>query len=133
QIASLATVVTRAARQGDVTARALLERAGRALAEIALAVIRQLDRRESGIAVFTTGGGFRARPIIIETVRHGNGANSPNSTVAEAAFSPVVGALFLDLSAAESDLNDEVLNTIRATLPEAAASKYKERAEGSPE
>src|SRR5262249_31362336 len=58
-IAALSALVGRAAVQGDATARAILRDAGRELAQIVNAVIRQLCLEGRPVTVGTVGGVFR--------------------------------------------------------------------------
>jgi N-acetylglucosamine kinase-like BadF-type ATPase len=120
QIAGLAAVVTAAAQQGDEIARGILATAGQDLARAALAVIDGLGRMIKGIDVYTTGGVFRAGPFVLDPFRE----MLQRYPVHSAAFSPVVGALFLALEAAHTALTDGVIQAIRRSLPENAVSKH---------
>lgn len=121
QIAGLAAVVAQAAGHGDAVAQDLLRSAGESLAAAALAVMRQLD--VPGMAVYTTGGVFRAGEWVLGSFRAAIHAQSPSSTTADAAFSPAVGALLLALKAAGTALDSAVLDRIRASAPASALSK----------
>ncbi len=123
QIASLASLVAIGARDGDAVAQELLHMAGQHLATAALAVIEKLEMLESGMAVYTTGGVFGAGEFVLAPFREALHSRSPASTVRDAAFSPIIGALLLALKAAGTALDDEVLRTIRGSAPEAAISK----------
>ncbi len=126
QIAGLSALVTQVARAGDPVALGLLNKAGRDLADTAIAVMVQLNVLETGMNVFTTGGVFKAGTLIMNSFRETLQSRSPVSQVAEAAFSPIVGGLFLALQAAGSSLDDSVLKAISDTLPAVAASKHQD-------
>lgn len=126
QIAGLAAVVTRAAQQGDSVALDLLAEAGQELAEAAVAVMRQLNTLEAGMKVYTTGGVFKAGALVATPFRETLLVHSRASSLSEAAFSPIVGALLLALRAAGSPIDDNLIQSIRASLPDAARSKVTE-------
>jgi N-acetylglucosamine kinase-like BadF-type ATPase len=121
QIAGLASVVGKAAAAGDDVARGLLDKAGRSLAESVLAVIERLGVAETVIMVYTTGGVFRAGDYVLKPFREALASQA--IIVREAAFSPVVGALFMALNDAGTALTPEVIELIQMTLPAAAVSK----------
>jgi N-acetylglucosamine kinase-like BadF-type ATPase len=123
QIASLASVVGVAAREGDRIAQELLQTAGRDLAIAALAVIEKLGMMDAGMSVYTTGGVFQAGEYVLTPFEECLLARSPACAIREAAFSPIIGALFLALRAAGRVLDDGVIKTIRETAPAAAISK----------
>ncbi len=127
QIAGLATLVTAAAQQGDAVAIRLLDQAGRDLAAIALGVIKQLGMLDTGMTVYTTGGVFKAGEFVLKPFRETLQQQSSAINIQEAMFSPIIGGLLLALQAAGSTLNDDVIQTIRASLPESAISKHKEK------
>jgi N-acetylglucosamine kinase-like BadF-type ATPase len=123
QIAGLASLVGAAAHEGDLVAQELLCSAAKHLALASLAVIEKLGMIYSGMTVYTTGGVFRSGEYVLTPFKETLLARSPASTVAEAAFSPIIGALLLALKSANTTLNEHVLETIRQTAPQAAISK----------
>jgi N-acetylglucosamine kinase-like BadF-type ATPase len=123
EIASLAALVGSAANAGDAVAQRLLAEAGTELGLAAVAVIRQLSRIDSGMAVYMTGGVFRAGLPVIDAFRKAVAAGSPASRVYNAAFSPIVGALLLALQNAGVDLSESIMNAIRSSLPDVAVMK----------
>jgi N-acetylglucosamine kinase-like BadF-type ATPase len=122
-IASLASVTADAARAGDAVAVRLLQRAGQELAQAALAVIARLGRSEVGLPIYHTGGVFRAGALILDAFGAAVASRSPNSSVQAATFSPAVGALLLALRAAGVELNPQVIDQVRRTLPADALLK----------
>jgi glucosamine kinase len=121
QTAGLSLLVAQAAQAGDQVSQMLLRTAGIQLAVSALAVMRQLG--VSGMAVYTTGGVFRAGEWVLSPFRETIHVQSPASTITEAAFGPAVGALLLALRAAGSPLDSALLERVRASAPDSAISK----------
>jgi N-acetylglucosamine kinase-like BadF-type ATPase len=117
-IAGLAAVVGAAAQAGDAVAQHLLAQAGRSLAEAAWAVIRKLEMVDDSVTVYTTGD-YIQQPFAdyLKT-------RQQHLEVKPAAFTPVIGSLFIALQMAGSELTPSVLDNIRATLPNAALSKH---------
>jgi N-acetylglucosamine kinase-like BadF-type ATPase len=127
QIAGLAAVVGAAARDdNDTIAQAILTRAGRDLADAAIAVIEALNMVDTGMSVYTTGGVFHAGEFVLAPFRERIAARSSASASAvhEAAYSPVIGALFLAIQSAGTTLTDDVTQAIRDSAPKAAISKH---------
>lgn len=127
QIARLTVPVVAAAQAGDAVARRLLESAAHQLALSALAVVKQLGMVETGLEVFPTGGVFEASPILAEAFRDYIAAHAPAAQVKNPAFPPVIGGLLLALGAVGTSPNASVVDTIRVTFPQAAASKHQAR------
>jgi N-acetylglucosamine kinase-like BadF-type ATPase len=130
-VAGLSAIVNQAALEGDHVAVALLAGAGRDLASLAGAVLKQLDALELPISVFTTGGVFRAGAFVLEPFVDMLRRLAPASIRRDPVFSPVVGALLMALSAAGVSIDADVLDTIRATLPQAALTKHRQQEENS--
>jgi N-acetylglucosamine kinase-like BadF-type ATPase len=124
QIAALAAMVTGAAQDGDAVSAQILADAGRGLALGALGVLRQLEQVERGMAIYYTGGVFRAGDFVLQTLESTLKAESPNSTLQPAEFNPIVGGLFMVLKLAGVELNDDIVATIRRTLPPDAIEKF---------
>jgi N-acetylglucosamine kinase-like BadF-type ATPase len=131
QIARLTVPVVAAAQDGDAVARRLLESAGQQLALAALAVVKQLDMTETGLDVFPTGGVFEASPILAEAFRDSIAARAPAVSVKNPAFPPIIGGLLLALEAVGTTPTEAVVEKIRATCPQAAASKHQAREQSS--
>jgi N-acetylglucosamine kinase-like BadF-type ATPase len=127
QIARLTVPVVAAAQAGDAVARRLLESAAHQLALAALAVVNQLGIVETGLDVFPTGGVFEASPILAGAFRDYIAVHAPAVQLKMPAFPPIIGGLLLALEAASTPLTESVVETIRATFPQAAASKHQAR------
>jgi N-acetylglucosamine kinase-like BadF-type ATPase len=127
QIARLTVPVVAAADAGDAVARRLLESSGQHLALAALAVVDQLDMTQTGLDVFPTGGVFQGSSLVKSAFQKAIAMRAPAVQVKEAAFPPIIGGLLLALQGADVALDDSVIDTIRATFPQAAASKHQTR------
>jgi N-acetylglucosamine kinase-like BadF-type ATPase len=127
QIARLTVPVVAAAEAGDAVAKRLLDSAGQQLALSALAVVDQLGMIQTGLDVFPTGGVFQGSPQVKAAFQNTIAMRAPAVQVKEAAFPPVIGGLLLALQGADVALNESVIATIRATFPQAAASKHQTR------
>ena len=123
QIAGLASLVGTAARTGDPVANALLQSAGQQLALIALAVMDKLG--DFTLPIFTTGGVFRAGKPLLSAFESTIHSRSPQATIYPAAFSPVVGALFLAFKGAGVTIDDPLVEKVRESLPPGAISKVE--------
>lgn len=124
-VASLAAVTADAAQDGDLVAVQLLDRAGKELAEAALAVLAHLDQLDSGQPIYHTGGVFRAGALILNSFASLIASRSVHSSVHAAAFSPAVGSLLLALQAAGVELTASVIEQIQRTLPADALLKRR--------
>ncbi|MCS7259506.1 MAG: hypothetical protein NZ765_01815 [Anaerolineae bacterium] len=97
EIAGLCPLVVRAAQQGDHAAQHILASAGRALGELAVAVIRRLYMALESFAVVPCGGVFKAGDLILSPFRDTVIATAPQAQVVLPRFEPVVGAVLLAL------------------------------------
>jgi N-acetylglucosamine kinase-like BadF-type ATPase len=127
QIARLTVPVVTSAEAGDAVAQRLLNYAAHQLSIAVLAVVEQLGMTETGMDVFPTGGLFEASPILTDAFRNNIAAHAPAVQVKTPAFPPIIGGLLLALEAAGTATTASVVETIRATFPQAAASKHQAR------
>jgi N-acetylglucosamine kinase-like BadF-type ATPase len=89
----LAGPVVNAAEQGDDTARAIMERAGQALAGLASAVIKRLWPSGGVVPVALAGGVLQGSPLVRHAFREAMKAEQPQAAVSFAFVRPVLGAL----------------------------------------
>jgi N-acetylglucosamine kinase-like BadF-type ATPase len=89
----LAGPVVNAAEQGDDTARAIMERAGQALAGLASAVIKRLWPSGGVVPVALAGGVLQGSPLVRNAFREAMKAQQPQAAVSFAFVRPVLGAL----------------------------------------
>jgi len=89
----LAGPVVNAAEQGDETARAIMERAGQALAGLASAVIKRLWPSGGVVPVALAGGVLQGSPLVRQAFKEAMKAEQPQAAVSFAFVRPVLGAL----------------------------------------
>ena len=89
----LAGPVVNAAEQGDDTARAIMERAGQALASLASAVIKRLWPSGGVVPVALAGGVLQGSALVRHAFREAMKAEQPQAAVSFAFVRPVLGAL----------------------------------------
>jgi N-acetylglucosamine kinase-like BadF-type ATPase len=89
----LAGPVVNAAEQGDDTARAIMERAGQALAGLASAVIKRLWPSGGVVPVALAGGVLQGSSLVRHAFREAMKAEQPQAAVSFAFVRPVLGAL----------------------------------------
>ena len=97
ELAALVPRVVQAARAGDRPAQEILERAGDALAGLALAVLERLDLLRTAVRVATTGGVFAESAEVFARVREGIRATAPRARVELLGVAPAEGAVRLAL------------------------------------
>jgi N-acetylglucosamine kinase-like BadF-type ATPase len=95
QIAALAPVVERAARQGDAVARRLYAQAADELALAAKTVIVGLGMQAEAVPVALSGGVFQAGELIIEPLIRSLRAVAPHAQIARLEQEPAMGAVHL--------------------------------------
>jgi N-acetylglucosamine kinase-like BadF-type ATPase len=94
ELAAFARVVHDAARLGDPEAADAIERAARALAELAATAIQRLDLGGRPVAVGLSGGAFRSEPFFAR-VRERIAEVAPRADVVRARYDPAIGAALL--------------------------------------
>jgi N-acetylglucosamine kinase-like BadF-type ATPase len=110
--------VVRLAREGDATAAAIVNDAGRLLGETALGVLRQLFPESEPVPVYPTGGVFRAGDLILDPFRTVISAERPVAHVTTPRFPPVVGAYLKALERARIPVTNDTLARLDASLAE---------------
>jgi N-acetylglucosamine kinase len=99
QIAALATLVSQAARDGDVAALGILRQTGRHLGEAACAVVRGLKIADEAFEVVLLGGVLRSRGLVWEIVVAALKEIAPRARVVEPRQDAAVGAALLAMEA----------------------------------
>jgi N-acetylglucosamine kinase-like BadF-type ATPase len=82
-----------AAEQGDASARAITERAGKALAGLASAVIKRLWPGGGVVPVALAGGVLQGSPLVRQAFKEAMKIEQPQAAVSFAYVRPVLGAL----------------------------------------
>jgi N-acetylglucosamine kinase-like BadF-type ATPase len=116
RVSAFAPEVVRLAREGDATAAAIVNDAGRMLGKTALGVLRQLFQEAEFVAIYPTGGVFRAGDLILDPFRSAIGAARPAAQITMPRFSPVVGAFLKSLERAGIPATGETLARLDAGL-----------------
>jgi glucosamine kinase len=89
----LARPVVNAAEQGDASAREITNRAGKALAGLASAVINRLWPDGGVVPVALAGGVLQGSPLVRQAFKEAMKAEQPQAAVSFAFVRPVLGAL----------------------------------------
>jgi N-acetylglucosamine kinase-like BadF-type ATPase len=89
----LAGAVVNAAEQGDTAAREIAERAGKALAGLASAVIQRLWPQGGVVPVALSGGVLQGSALVRQAFRDAMRVQQPQAAVSFAYVRPVLGAL----------------------------------------
>ena len=98
QVAALVEAVNRAAEQGDATAQGILRQAGADLADLVFKVLDELgmtnmtNMTNESVTVATTGGAFRASPVLLGEAKAGIVAVAPAARIIPLPISPAEGA-----------------------------------------
>jgi N-acetylglucosamine kinase-like BadF-type ATPase len=120
EIASLATIVSLAAENGDKVARDILEESGRELALAVKSVAKKLSMERESLIVGAVGSVFKSN-IVWNAFKQNILTYMPYATLISPIFYPVVGALIMGYKnlGISIDAND------KAKLIKAIESKYK--------
>lgn len=116
-IAALSELVGRAAGAGDVTARRILRDAGKELATIVNACLKQLGIREQPVTVGTVGGVFRAGRLVLHSFREGVKRAAPHATIVASRVPSAVGAALMALEEIGVAVEAEAIANIQTSLP----------------
>lgn len=98
EVAQLAKIVVRAAREGDSAAQSILTEAAVELARAVVAVIERLGLTDQTFRVAYVGGVFEAGELIIKPMGEAIKVVAPRAFVAPPLNPPVIGAAQLALS-----------------------------------
>ena len=98
--AKAAPLVFEVARQGDVVAQELLRWAGQELAEMAKAVIRQLEFEQETFDVVLSGSLFKGGPLLIDPMWQAIIDFAPQARLVHLMVPPVSGSVILGMAQA---------------------------------
>ena len=122
-IASLSWVAYCAAESHDQVARELLANAGRSLAQSAKSVIDRLSSNGQNLAVYPTGGVFRAGQWVLDPFAASLKQSAPDTEIRPSAFPQVVGALLLAQQQIDQAIDEPFIERLRQTLPASLQNK----------
>ena len=95
EVAALAPLVSRAADLGDSVAVAILDRAGKDLAELAVAILRRLDMDRLPAQFAPVGGVFQAGQAVLAPLVGRLRAIAPLVEIVPPRYPPVLGAVLI--------------------------------------
>ena len=121
RISLLAPKVAATAREGDPAALNIIKTAAEELALTGLGVIRQLFEAGDPVDVYLTGGVFDAGDLLLDPFRAALHIGWPTAEPRTPRFPPAVGCLILAARTAGITIDDVWLNTVAASLAEAAS------------
>ncbi len=95
--AAMAPLAFRVAAEGDAVAQELVHWAGRALADLAIGVIRQVGIEALAFDVVLAGSFFNGSPVLAEVMREAIHGVAPGARLVRLAAPPVAGAVLLGM------------------------------------
>ncbi len=98
-ISALAPVVGQCARDGDVVAEEILDRAGSGLATLAWAVLRDLAMVNTPCEIVLAGGTLGHEPLVVKVLEQELARRAPLARVIRPRHDPAVGAALLVMEA----------------------------------
>jgi N-acetylglucosamine kinase len=116
EIAALAPVVVEAAKEGDHVARNILMETGKELGLAVHAVIKGLHMENESFDVALTGGVFDAGDLILKSFEEVTMKIAPKCRIIPAKYEPVIGAVLIALREIGVEIDDDVFESIEATL-----------------
>lgn len=120
RIAALAPAVVALAEAGDAEAARIVAGAGHDLAMLAVGVARQIFPDAAPVAVYPTGGVFRAGETLLAPFRQTLGLR-PGLSMHPPRFPPVAGAVIQAKRALGDSVSEPWLSRLGETLPASAA------------
>lgn len=117
EIAALASVVFRAAKERDRVAQRILIRAGDELGQTINAVITGLGLTDEEISIPLVGQVLEeeGKELLIDVIKEKVLNVAPRAKIVEPQFEPAIGAAIYALSHSGIDINEEVLGNLRRT------------------
>lgn len=112
-----APLVFEVARAGDPVATDLIRWAGRELADLACAVIRQLRFEEEQFDLVQIGSMFDGSPLLTEEMKRVILSHAPGANFIRLKVHPVLGAVLLGMETANHPVKNDVRDTLIQTTP----------------
>ncbi len=98
--AGLAPLVFQVADAGDAVAQKLVRWAGRALGDLAVGVIRQLELEAKIFEIVLAGSFYKGSPVVVEELQQTIHAIAPGATFVPLNAPPVIGGVVLGMMSA---------------------------------
>jgi N-acetylglucosamine kinase-like BadF-type ATPase len=118
-------MVNAAAAQGDASARRLLREAGKHLGGVATALIDRLQMQACMPVVGTVGSVFRAGRLVLKSFRETVHKSVPHCKIIGQQAPACVGAAISALEDIGVEMQDAMVNTMRAGLPGLTALRVR--------
>lgn len=115
EIASLAPIVTKLAKEGDEVSSEIVKNAAEELATLAKTVIVRLKIQDETFPVATVGGVFKAGDIILKPFSESIQKLAPNAKVEKPRFGPGVGSVLIALEILNGEISDEILQNVETS------------------
>lgn len=122
EVASLSSLVSRAAASGDEVALAILEEKGELLAELVISAASRLGMLGSRLGVSLQGGVFKAGAPVVAPMEEKIRAAAPRAEVVEPRLGPACGAVVLLLRRAGTRVDDALVDGMRSSFDRATRS-----------
>ena len=116
ELASISTLVSRAAEDGDAVALRILKEKGEVLGELVVTAASRLDMLKTQFGVSLNGGVFKAGEPVLSPLRETIRASAPLARIVEPKLPPAFGAVILLLRRAGVDVDDRVVSRMRLSL-----------------
>jgi N-acetylglucosamine kinase-like BadF-type ATPase len=116
EVASISTLVSRAAEGGDAVALGILNDKGGILGELVVTAASLLSLLKTPFGVSLNGGVFNAGEPILNPLRETIRASAPLAKLVEPKLPPACGALVLLLRRAGVDVDDRVVSRMALSL-----------------
>jgi N-acetylglucosamine kinase-like BadF-type ATPase len=121
EIASLCTLVGRAAVHGDRVAQGILEEKGEILGELVVTVASRLGMLSKPFKISLNGGVFKAGTYLIGPLKTMIRASAPLARIVRPELSPECGAILLVLEKAGLSVDRRVVARLRSSFTKLAA------------
>jgi len=124
-ISALAPLVLECAQKGDSTAKAIIQRAGYSLADLAYTVIKQLAMTDKPIRMVISGGMRNFGNLIKDPIQqHCKEEYQLDVQLCEPEFPTVIGALLLAMEKAAIFPSEKALITLKENYEKIAGAKH---------
>lgn len=126
-IATLAPVITSAARRGDVVASNILKEAGKELGLAAVAVAKRLNMEKERITVGCIGGVFKAGKFILKPFKKTVKIHLPKAIFKPPLHDATIGAIILGLKEGGVPITRKLVSEIKHNLKLKSSQGYTSR------
>ncbi len=120
-VAAVNEIVNSAAAQGDAAARTLLRDAGKDLGSLAASLLNRLQMQGTMPAVGTVGSVFRSGRLVLKSFRETVHKAAPHCKIVGQQAPVCVGAAISALEEIGVEMQETMVNTMRASLPRLSA------------